>query len=121
MIEVKLKLSHDQVINDLKLEDFYNNKLSSLICDYYNKSITSAVLEAYDDKFMPWEFSYHRWTKEDARKAILWPIDKLKEEGKPANQISYYDFKNNKLRIVIDKYYTSSPKKAIEDVGSRCF
>lgn len=119
LIRDKLKFSHDEVINNLSLENFYKNGLSTLICEYYNRSIASAITEAFEDEFMPWEFSYHRWNISDARKATKWLIDKLnKEEGKLPLEIDYYDFKNNKLRIVIDKFYRSSPKKAIIDVIS---
>jgi len=115
----KLKFSHDEVVNILSLEHFYENKLSTLICNYYNKSIAIAVTEAFGDEFMPWEFCYHRWNINDAKKATKWLIDKLNsEEGKLPLEIDYYDFKNNKLRTVIDKFYGSSPKKAIIDAIS---
>lgn len=117
LIRDKLKFSHDEVVNSLSLENFYENGLSTLICDYYNKSIATAITEAFEDEFMPWEFGYHRWNISDAKKATKWLIDKLnREEGKLPLEIDYYDFKNNKLRTVIDKFYGSSPKKAIIDV-----
>lgn len=116
LIKDKLKFSHDEVVNILLLENFYNSGLSTLICDYYNKSIASVVTEAFKDEFMPWEFGYHRWNINDAKKATKWLIDKLnREEGKLLLEIDYYDFKNNKLRTVIDKFYGSSPRKAIMD------
>lgn len=96
LIEEKLKYSHSEVVDKL-------------------------TIEAYEDKYMPWEFGYHRWNEEDAKKATVWLIDKLKRErGKVPSEVSYYDFQDNKLRIVIDKYYNSSPRKAVLDVGKRC-
>lgn len=118
LIEVKLKLTHDEVVNELTIEDFHNNKLTTLIENFYNRSIPRAVIEAYGEEYMPWEFGYHRWNEEDAKKAVMWLIDKLKKEkGKVPSEISYYDFQDNKLRLVIDRYYKSSPKKAVLDVG----
>ncbi len=53
------------------------------------------------------------------KEATVWLIDKLKrEKGEAPSEISYYDFQDNKLRIVIDKYYNSSPRKAVLDAGS---
>jgi len=116
LIRDKLKFSHDEVLNILSLEHFYDSKLSTLICDCYNKSIASAITEAFGDEFMPWEFGYHRWNINDAKKATNWLIDKLnREEGKLPLEIDYYDFINNKLKTVIDKFYGRSPKKAILD------
>jgi hypothetical protein len=116
LIKNKLNLSHDEVINNLTLGDFYRNKLSTLICEYYNKSIPNAIIEAFEDEFKPWEFCYHRWNIDDARMATKWLVDKLRREnGKQPSEIDYYDFQNNKLRTVIDKFYNSSPKKAIRD------
>lgn len=122
LIEEQLKYNHDEVVDKLTIEDFYNNKLTTLIENYYNESISRAVIEAYGDKYMLWEFAYHRWNEEDAKKATVWLIDKLKrEKGKDPSEISYYDFQDNKLRIVIDKYYKSSPRKAVLDVGSSIY
>lgn len=118
LIEEKLKYSHNEVVDKLTIEDFYNNKLTTLIENYYNESISKAVIEAYGEEYMPWEFGYHRWNEEDAKKATVWLIDKLKrEKGEAPSEISYYNFQDNKLRIVIDKYYNSSPRKAVLDVG----
>lgn len=116
LIKDKLKFSHNEIINILSLESFYENRLSTLICDYYNKSIPTAITEAFEDEFMPWEFGYHRWNFNDAKKATKWLIDKLnREEGKLPSEINYYDFQKNKLRTVVDRFYGSSPKKAIID------
>lgn len=102
LIKDKLKFSHDEVINSLSIEDFYMNRLSTLICHYYNKSIVRAITEAFEDEFIPWEFGYHRWNENDAKKATKWLIEKLnKEEGKLPLEINYYDFQENKLRTVI--------------------
>lgn len=66
---------------------------------------------------MPWEYAYHRWSEDYAREATRWLINKLDiEQGKSAMDIDYYYFKKNKLRYVIDKYYCSSPKRAVIDV-----
>jgi hypothetical protein len=119
LIKERLKFTHEEVVNFLTLENFYDNRLSTLICNCYNKSITNAVTEAFEDEFMPWEFGYHKWNITDAKKATKWLIDKLnREEGKLPLEIDYYDFKNNKLRTVIDKFYGSSPRKAVMDVIS---
>lgn len=122
LIKDKLNFSHDEVVNILSLEHFCENRLTTLICDYYNKSITSAITETFSEEFMPWEFGYHRWNINDAREATKWLVDKLnKEEGKLPLEIDYYDFKNNKLRTVIDKFYGSSPKKAVIDAANHLF
>ncbi len=116
LVKDKLQLSHNEIIDILTLKDFCENRLSTLICDYYNKSISAAITEAFEDEFMPWEFGYHKWSIEDARRAVKWLIEKLnKEEGKLPSEINYYDFQRNKLRTVIDRFYASSPKKAIMD------
>ncbi|MEG1287545.1 MAG: hypothetical protein RSD13_05780, partial [Clostridium sp.] len=117
LVKDKLQFSNKQIINELSMEHFSEYKLTTLICECYNKSIPKAIVEAYEGEIMPWEFGYHRWNENDAREATRWLINKLDvEEGKQVMNIDYYDFKKNKLRYVIDKYYCSSPNKAIQDV-----
>lgn len=112
----KLKFTRKEIINNLELRHFYNNNLAALICDYYNKSINKAILEAFENEIMPWELKYYRLTIEEARKATRWLLDRLYiEKGKVESEVNYYDFQEYELRKILDKYYYSSPKKAIED------
>lgn len=116
LINDKLQFSHEQVISNLTVENFVDNKLSTLICDYYNKSIVKAVIEAYECEFKPWEFGYYKWSLDEARKATRWLIDKLQKEGKVnISDIKFNDFKINQLRTPIDKFYGGSYRKAIND------
>ncbi|WP_040210783.1 DUF4046 domain-containing protein [Clostridium polynesiense] len=110
----KFDFSHEDVINKLKFKHFCENHLSTLICNYHNKSIVAAVLEAFKEEFMPWEFSYHRWSESDAISATIWLINKMNlEAGKTPKDITFEDFKNNKMRTLLDKFYGGSARKAI--------
>lgn len=116
LIDQKLQFSHEQVIDNLSVEDFVSNKLSTLICNYYNKSIIKAVIEAYHEEFKEWEFGYYKWSLDEARKATKWLINKVQKEGrKNISDIKFEDFKKNKLRTPVDKFYGGSYKKAIND------
>lgn len=117
MIEEKLKFTKKQIIYELSMAHFAECKLTTLVCDYYNKSIRRAIVEAYENEIMPWEYAYHRWSENDTREATRWLINKLDiEQGKSSMDVDYSDFKKNKLRYVIDKYYFSSPRKAMLDI-----
>ena len=73
---------------DAIIENFYENRLSTLICNYYNKSITNAITGAFQEEFMPQEFGYYKWDIEGARKAKKWLMKRLnKESGKRAYEI----------------------------------
>lgn len=114
MVEERLKFTKEQILHEIELKHFYDNGLSTLISKYYNKSISRAILEAYEGVIMPWEFKYHRWNVNDARTATIWLVNKISNES--GKTVNYYDFDNNNLRYMLDKYYISSPKKALEDM-----
>lgn len=53
LVKEKLKFNKEQIINELSIEHFSENKLSTLICDYYNKSISAAIIESFNNEIMP--------------------------------------------------------------------
>lgn len=82
LVEEKLKLSDDELKDQLSKKLFLDNNLDSMLNYAFNNSPYNAINAVYPNKFYPWEFkkvprSY--WTRENGIKATKWLIEeKLK-------------------------------------------
>jgi hypothetical protein len=121
LINEKLKWTHEEVIQKINQDVFYYNGLSSLLSNHYEKSPVKAVLEAFDDEFLFWEFTGHiptrSWTKENGKKATRWLIhERLKWSKQDViSNISIKVFEDYGLKGMLYQLYEGSAAKAIYD------
>ena len=120
LIEEELKLTDEQLKEQLSVKLFEDNNLSSMLQYCFNSSPYKAINTTYPNKFKEWEFSKtpnNFWTKEKAIESTKWLIEeKLKltdEEIK--EQLSVNLFKDNKLFSMLDICFNSSPYQAINE------
>lgn len=115
LIDVRFKLTKNEVLDNITKEFIMNNKLWTPCKLYFGKSAIKYVIEAYPNKYRMYEFTNARipqgyWTKRENRiEAIKWLIEeKLKW--------SIDDIKENFSRKLVSeyglatlmRYYTSS-------------
>ena len=118
LIEEKLKLTDEELKEQLSQKLFKDNNLYSMLDICFNKSPYQAINTIYPNKFKEWEFSttpMNFWTKEKGIEAVKWLIEeKLKltdEELK--EQLSQNLFKDNNLYNMLNTCFNSSPYQAI--------
>lgn len=119
LIEEKLKLTDEELKEQLSAKLFADNDLGSMLKHCFDSSPYRAVNAAYPGKFKPWEFSYSiRGYWEDISNGIeatRWLIEeKLKltdEELK--EQLSIKLFEENGLSSVLRNCFDWSPYRAI--------
>ena len=118
LIEEKLKLTDEELKEQLSIKLFKDNRLGSMLDICFNNSPYRAINTIYPNKFKEWEFKNtpnNFWTKEKGIEATKWLIEeKLKltdEEIK--EQLSVNLFKDNKLLGMLYHCFNSSPYQAI--------
>ena len=77
--EEKLKLSDDELKEQLSLKLFKDNKLLGMLQKFFNSSPYQAINTIYPNKFKEWEFIKTPsgfWTKEKGIEATKWLIEK---------------------------------------------
>lgn len=102
LVEDKMKLSDEELKNQLSLKMFKDNKLDAMLSMKFHHSPVEAIQLAYPGKFYPWEFKQvpqGYWTTENKISAVKWLIEeklKLSDEELLASNL-YYLFQNNGL------------------------
>ena len=119
LIEDKLKLTDEQLKEQLSVELFVENNLYMMLVNCFDGSYLKAILETYPNKFQPWEFdrivSGYWDDDENCKKALNWMIkDKLKLSKKQLKeQLSINLFREVGLDRLLVCKFNSSPYKAI--------
>lgn len=117
LVEEKLKITIKDIPQNITSKTFIENGLNGLLA-YHNNSPYSVVDEVYSNKFKPWEFKAVRnnfWNNKNNRvDAIRWLIES-KLEGKDTADIRYKDFKDNKLKGLLDVYYNNNIERALKE------
>ena len=78
LVEEKLKLSDEELKEQLSLKLFKDYKLGGMADICFNNSPYQAINTAYPDKFKEWEFkntSRDFWTKDKGIEATKWLIE----------------------------------------------
>lgn len=119
LIKEKLKLSKEELKEQLSNKLFYDNGLGGMLNHCFNNSPYLAIESTFPGVFKVWEFKnvpMGYWTKENGVKATRWLIDEKlklsKEEVK--KQLSANLFKENSLESMLTYCFKSSPYLAIE-------
>ena len=119
LIEEKLKLTDEELKEQLSAKLFTDNDLGSMLKHCFDSSPYRAVNAAYPGKFKPWEFSYSiRGYWEDISNGIeatRWLIEeKLKlTDDELKEQLSIKLFEENGLSSVLRNCFDWSPYRAI--------
>ena len=120
LIEEKLKLTDEELKEQLSKKLFEDNKLSGMLQFCFNSSPYQAINTIYPNRFKEWEFKnvpINFWNKEKGIEATKWLIEeKLKltdEELK--EQLSQKLFIDNNLGGMLYTCFNSSPYKAINE------
>ena len=120
LVEEKLKLTDEELKEQLSLKLFKDNRLRGMLQHCFNNSPYKAINTAYPNKFKEWEFkntSRDFWTKENGIEATKWLIEeKLKltdEELK--EQLSIKLFKDNNLLGMLSICFNYSTYRAIDE------
>jgi len=78
MIEDKLNLSDEEILNNLSLEIFTQYKLSGMMQIFFRSSTIKAIECAYPGRFKPWDFKIvpqGYWIdKENVKQCVIWLI-----------------------------------------------
>ena len=118
LIEEKLKLTDEEIKEQLSVKLFKDNKLSGMLQLCFNGSPYQAINTIYPNKFKEWEFKCTPnsfWTKEKGIEATKWLVEeKLKltdEELK--EQLFKKLFKDNNLYGMLNICFNNSPYQAI--------
>ena len=121
LIEEKLKLTDEEIKEQLSTNLFKDNRLDSMLDTCFNSSPYQAINETYPNKFKEWEFKQvpnNFWTKEKGIEVTKWLIEeKLKltdEEIK--EQLSQNLFKDNALYNMLGTCFNGSPYQAINTI-----
>ena len=120
LIEEKLKLTDEEIKEQLSINLFRDN-LNSMLYTCFNNSPYQAINTVYPNKFKEWEFKstpHSFWTKEKGIEATKWLIEeKLKlTDEKLKEQLSINFFKDNKLYGMIQLCFNGSPYQAINTI-----
>lgn len=118
LIDDYLKLSDKEVTEKLSISFFKKYKLSGMLTCCFNNSPYEAILNAYGDKFKPWEFNcikMNYWNDETTKEAIKWIIEERLEltEDKLKEELSQELFFKNGLTGLLNNKFNGSPIKAI--------
>lgn len=119
LIIEKLKLSKEDLKEQLSNRLFYDNGLGGMLSNCYNNSPYLAIESAFPGVFKVWEFKnvpMGYWTKENGVLATRWLIDEKlkisKEELK--KHLSAGLFKENGLDSMLNYCFKGSPYLAID-------
>ena len=118
LIEEKLKLTDEELKEQLSQKLFKDNNLYGMLNICFNNSPYQAINTTYPNKFKEWEFKCTPnsfWTKEKGIEATKWLVEeKLKltdEEIKEQSSVNL--FKDNSLYNMLYNCFNSSPYQAI--------
>ena len=118
LIEEKLKLTDEELKEQLSVNLFKDNNLYNMLVKCFNDSPYQAINATYPNKFKEWEFKnvpMNFWTKENGIEATKWLIEEklnlTDEELK--EQLSKKLFKDNNLYGMLNNCFNSSPYKAV--------
>ena len=78
LIEEKLKLTDEEIKEQLSVNLFKDNKLHGMLQSCFNDSPYQAINTAYPNKFKEWEFKMtpiNFWSKEKGTEATRWLIE----------------------------------------------
>ena len=120
LIETKLRLTDEELKEQLSAKLFNNNGLGGMLHHCFNASPIKAIQITYPNKFHPWEFKTvgKKYWNDDQNKitAIRWLVeDKLKlTDDELKEQLSQKMFMDNGLGGMLKICFNSSPIKAIE-------
>lgn len=100
---------------DITRKDFDDSCLNGLLAHHYNGSPYSAIAEAFPELHIkPWEMEKTPSgifnEKENRVNAVKWLVERLRKDPR---ELTYRDFKNNRLVGLVDDYYGSSPYNAV--------
>ena len=120
LIEEKLKLTDEEIKEQLSKKLFEDNNLSGMLQQCFNCSPYQAINETYPNKFKEWEFKNTPnkfWTKEKAIESTKWLIEeKLKLTDKELKeQLSAKLFLTNGLSSMLYFCFKNSPYQAINE------
>lgn len=124
LIEEKLKLSDEELKEQLSLKLFEENGLGGMLQSCFSRNTYKAINSVYENKYKEWEFnmvSNGFWdNKENGVKATKWLIEeKLKlSEKELKEQLSAKLFIENGLSGMLQVCFNGSPYKAIKSVYS---
>lgn len=118
LIEEKLKLTDEELKNELSQKLFMDNGLSGMLQQCFNNSPYEAVNSVYPNKFRHWEFKYigkNYWSKERGIEATKWLIEeKLNfDEEDIKDKLSANLFRDNGLGGMLYICFNNSPYEAI--------
>lgn len=118
LMDEKLKLSRDGIIENTSIKFFVNYKLRGMLMLLFNDSPIEAVMECYPSEFKVCEFKRvpnKYWNKETAIESVKWLIEeKFKFTGDEIKtKCSYKFFKSNNLGGMIDIVFNGSSSNAI--------
>ena len=121
LIEDKLKLTDEEIKEQLSKNLFKDNNLYGMIHCCFNDSPYQAINTIYPNKFKEWEFKQTPnkfWTKEKGIEVTKWLIEeKLKLTDEEIKEhLSQKLFKDNKLVGMLDKCFNNSPYQAINTI-----
>ena len=120
LVEEKLKLSDEELKEQLSGKLFVDNGLGGLLYNNFNNSPYLAINTAYPNKFKEWEFKLvprNFWTKEKGIEATKWLVEeKLKLSDSDLKRgLSRKLFYDNGLRGMLMTCFDCSYKKALQE------
>ena len=118
LVEEKLKLSDEELKEELSRKLFIDNGLVGMLQICFNNSPYQAISTSYPNKFKEWEFKKaprNFWTKEKGIEAIRWLVEeKLKlSDEELKEKLSQKVFKDNGLWDMLKSLFNASPFQAI--------
>lgn len=119
LIEEKLKLSDEELKEQLSKKLFIENKMGSMLNICFNNSPYRAISLAYPNKFKPWEFKMSPmgyWKDvNNGIEATKWLIEERLKLNKIQikEQLSIKLFKENNLIGMLSNCFNDSPYEAI--------
>ena len=118
LVEEKLKLSDEELKEQLSAKLFIDNQLGGMLQNCFNGSPYQAINIAYPNKFKEWDFKMtpiNFWTKEKGIEVTKWLIEeKLKlTDDEIKEHLSQKLFKDNNLAGMLRCCFNDSPYQAI--------
>ena len=127
LIEDKLKLTDEELKEQLSVKLFVDNSLGGMLALYFDNSPFKAIESAYPNKFKPWEFNQvpqSYWNDiNNGIEATRWLVEtKLKlTDSELKEQLSRKLFADNGLSGMLQYCFDFSPFKAIDAAYSGKF
>lgn len=120
MIENILQYDDEQIIKNLSIKTFQDNKLGGMLSRRYKHSIYNAVEDSYPGRIKPWLFAMvplKYWNVETGKEAVKWLIeDNLKWNDEDIkNKLTKKVFYDNNLSGMISSVFKNSPYLAINE------